>query len=575
MTPRLEPLFGVRSVLAAMLVAGCVSSNVPRPGPESDDDGSAPPGNTGGGGGSKGPASLDAAEPGGEGGAGGAVMTPDAASKPDVAAPADARVADSAPVTNTGDAKPSTNPPAGPAGPWARGVKIGLVEVTQGVFIKIGMGDTVVAPDMRNGPLIEGRPLYARIHVATDGGFSARMLRAVLSIEYGDGTKFEIEDKKMISGSSTEEKLESSFNFLVPAASVKPKSSLVASVYETGAGTGPDPTPPPRFPATGNVDLAIKEGRMEMTVVAIPVGMLMDSPARRQKLEDDVYDLYPVQKINLRIHEPVMLPGAFSSSAAFTLLRDLREKENAKPHEYYHLLINTSGAGFSGTSNRAGPGINDGARRIAITIVRTPAIDGNTNTVAHELGHNNGRAHTPGCGAAGPDNMYPYPNPPGFSGVDGFSLVNMAFKSKAMWRDLMSYCRPRWISDYVWDKFEERVRIVSAFPSAGGMTTMMASRSLQGFAGPGETPQWGIVAGKLVDESALMSATQFALLNLTGGRQVKVPVMVEELGEGDPTRAFSVNLTGTGFTDSEVMSAQVTIDGQMSIVPVGGMARRR
>jgi hypothetical protein len=378
----------------------------------------------------------------------------------------------------------------------------------------------------------------------------------------------------MISGSSTVERLDSSFNFLVPAANVKPMAALVASVYEAGAAAGPDPATPPRFPTTGSADLAIKAGRMEMTVVAIPEGMLMDTPARRKKLEDDIYDLYPVQKINLRIHEPVMLDGAFSSSKAFALLRDLREKENAQPHEYYHLLINTSGAGFSGTSNRAGASVNDGSRRVAITIVRTPAIDGNTNTVAHELGHNNGRPHTPGCGAAGPDNMYPYPDPPGFSGVDGFSLVNMAFKSKMMWRDLMSYCRPRWISDYVWNKFEERVRIVSAFPSAGAMGQMMAARSLQGFAAPGEQPRWGIVAGKLVDSTALMSPTQYAVLDLTGGRQVMAPVSVEALGEDDPTRAFSVNLTGAGFTHDEVLSAKVVIDGQTSVVPVAGMYRR-
>jgi hypothetical protein len=565
MTPRLEPIFGVRSILA-LLLAGCVSSHVPRPGPDLEADaGAAATGGAPATGGASGTASLDAAAPGGSGG----MVAPDAAlARADVAG-AEARPGDAA----GDDARPA-NPPAGPAGPWARGVKLGLVEVTQGVFIKIGLGDTVVAPAMRSSPLVEGRPLFARVHLATDAGFQARTLRAVLSVEYGDGTRFEIEDKKMISGASTEEKLESSFNFLVPAASVKPTSALVASVYEAGPAAGPEPATPPRFPATGSVDLAIKAGKMEMTVVAIPVGMLMDSPARRKKLEDDVYDLYPVQKINLRIHEPVTLDGAFSSSKAFALLRDLREMENAQPHEYYHLLISTKGAGFSGTSNRAGPGVNDGPRRVAITIVNTPAIDGNTNTVAHELGHNNGRAHTPGCGAAGPDAMYPYTTPPGFTGVDGFSVVNLAFKSKMTFRDLMSYCRPRWISDYVWNAFEERVRIVSAFPSANAMAQLMASRSLQGFAAPGESPRWGIVAGKLVEDTALMSPTRYAVLELTGGRQVMAPVAVEPLGEDDPTRAFSVNLTGPGFTHEEVLSAQVVIDGQASTVPVGGMYRR-
>ena len=206
MTPRLEPILRVRSVFTVLLLAGCVGSNIPKPGPDVDEDAGAT--STGGApatGGAKGTASVDASATGGSG----SEDTPDAAPmKLDTPAP-DTKVADAAPP---GDGRPSMNPPAGPAGPWARAVKIGLVEVTQGVFIKVGMGDTVVAPAMRNSPLVEGRPMYARVHVATDSGFQARMLRAVLSIEYGDGTKFEIEDKKMISGSSTEEKLDSSFN---------------------------------------------------------------------------------------------------------------------------------------------------------------------------------------------------------------------------------------------------------------------------------------------------------------------------------------------------------------------------
>src|SRR5204862_7303922 len=146
---------------------------------------------------------------------------------------------------------------------------------------------------------------------------------------------------------------------------------------------------------------------------------------------------YPVQKVTFRFHAPVMLAGGFSRTSAFAALRDARTMDNAKPDEYYHLLVNATGAGFSGTSNRAGPAVNDGARRVAITILgNSNAIDGNTNTVAHELGHNHGSAHAPGCGAAGPDLTYPYTMPPGDMGVNGFSVNTLAFKSRMMWREL-------------------------------------------------------------------------------------------------------------------------------------------
>src|SRR5436309_525591 len=83
---------------------------------------------------------------------------------------------------------------------------------------------------------------------AADAAFAARKLRAVLSLEYPDHTKLELEDAKMVSGPSDVERLETTFNFLVPAASVKAGATMVASVYETGAPAGMDPAMPPRFP---------------------------------------------------------------------------------------------------------------------------------------------------------------------------------------------------------------------------------------------------------------------------------------------------------------------------------------
>jgi hypothetical protein len=470
---------------------------------------------------------------------------------------------------------PTPNPVAGPAGPWARGVRVGLVEVTQGVFIKVGEGGNAIAAPMRNASLIEGRPMFARVHVATDPGFAARQLRTVLSIGYADGSKFEIEDAKMVAGPSNVERLESTFNFQVPADKVTPNSALVASIYETGAAMGPDPMVLPRFPAMGGADLGVKAGKMELTIVFVPDGPLMDTPERRKKLEQDVWDLYPVQKVNFKYHAPIPLMGAFSSAKGFAILRDAREADGAKPWEYYHYLTAATGAGFSGVSRGAGAGINAAASRVSITLVRGAAIDGNTNTVAHETGHANGVSHMPGCGAAGPDNAYPYKMIPGDLGVNGYSLTFNAFKSRTMWRELMSYCRPRWVSDYVWNKFETRVRTVTGFEAMAGtaMGQMMAARSLQGFASPGEHPNWGIVAGRMVDETTVVTPDRYALLRLADGRQVRMPVAVNYATD-DETREFAINLTDADFTDGEVMEAEVFIDGERSMVPVGGMFRR-
>jgi hypothetical protein len=462
------------------------------------------------------------------------------------AAPSDAAASEARPGTGgSGGGGPvdGGSPSAGPAGPWARGVTLGLVEVTQGVFVKIGEGTTVVAPEMRNAPLIEGRPLFVRAHVS---GTLGRRLRGVLDVQYGGAAGKGYEDAKMMAGASNPEMLATTFNFLVPAAEVRPGMAMAVSIYEADAAMGPDPATPPRFPREGTTDLAIKAGRMVLDVVAMPVtgpsGALMDTPARRLKLENDLYDLYPVQKVNIRFRAPLVLTAAMtSSSAGFTALRNARMEDGAKPWEYYHLLIGRPDHTFSfaGVASGAGATANDGNRRVAITAVGMRAVDGNTNTFAHEIGHNHGRAHAPACGAAGPDDDFPYMN--GALGTNGFSLSTMTLYSKTRYKELMGYCRPRWISDFTWKMLEVRVRIISAMSAAGATTTMLETRSLQAYAAVGERPEWGVVSGSLVDASVQPSAARRAQLTLASGRTVEAAVSVQLLSDG-VTRELAVNL---------------------------------
>jgi hypothetical protein len=532
----------------------------------------------------------------GPAGPAGSATAPDAAPpKPDATVagdPSDAgRAADAAgpPADASRDAPPAADgPPSTAPGPWARAIQVSLIEISQAVFIKLGDSNGVVPPGMRNSKLIEGRAAYVRVHVRPDGGSTPRPLRAVLTLGQGDGSQRAFADGKMIAGPSTSENLASTFNFLLPTEVISPGATLAVAIYEGADAAGPDPTSPPRFPREGAADLAVERGLMLMDVVLLPVrgpsGPLDDSPPRRQRLERYMADVYPARKMTIRWHEPVEIDSVISSTEAFRLMAQARRQDNASAGTYYHLLIaiEDSEDKFLGLGSLAGPGPNEAANRVAMTIVTEHQVDSQMDTVTHEMGHNLGRNHAPGCNAGGTDNRYPYPNTG--VGVDGFSLGELAsgkdhlpsapgpFKSKARFKDLMGYCYPTWISDYTWNALMDRIRIVSDYTN--NPTMALERRSLQGFYQPGRKPAWAVVNGALVPDSARLDAQRFARIQRPDGSRTSVPIAVSLLispqGPQNNRRTIAVNLPDE---DDGLSSVDVFVDGERFTVNRADLAR--
>jgi len=112
---------------------------------------------------------------------------------------------------------------------------------------------------------------------------------------------------------------------------------------------------------------------------------------------------------------------------------------------------------------------------------------------AHEEGHNFNRPHSPCGGAGGPDPNYPYPGAIiGVPGWDVFAASNN-LKGSAAYTDIMGYCSPQWISDYVY---------VSEFNFRLGSPIGDIQPDVQGISGDGLLVWGRILNGQVTLEPA-------------------------------------------------------------------------
>ena len=157
------------------------------------------------------------------------------------------------------------------------------------------------------------------------------------------------------------------------------------------------------------------------------VNAMAANPLEHEMFEE-TRTLLPVADLNVSAHEPVIS----SSDDPVDLLMQtaiIRAVEGGTGH-YLGMASNVSGpilgiAYISGQDSFSLP---------------------ESDTIAHELGHNLSLLHAP-CGVpSDTDSSYPYPD--GTAGAWGYDFSNGGNLVQPSRPDLMSYCRPRWISDY-------------------------------------------------------------------------------------------------------------------------------
>ena len=147
-----------------------------------------------------------------------------------------------------------------------------------------------------------------------------------------------------------------------------------------------------------------------------------------------VRSLLPIHEMSVRVHEGYVTSANLATGAGWgELLGELvylRIREGERGYYYGALDLQESA-------------IWDGLGQIGY-----PASVGAADpiTMTHELGHNLGLLHAPCGGATSADRSYPHNG--GAIGAWGYDFANDRAVSAALYKDVMGYCDPQWISDY-------------------------------------------------------------------------------------------------------------------------------
>ena len=391
--------------------------------------------------------------------------------------------------TSGGDESTSGQPPLDPADP-AGGIRVTNVEVNQGVGILVGSDGAPLTANQRVAPIIGGRDALVRVDYSLDPSFTNREIEARVFL----GSTAYV-DQRSITGPSDWSSLEGTFVVRVDGADIQGDTALRVALVEPGGAATVGTDVGSAFPADEALDLEAWDDPMVLDVMLVPMTCdgypsLDITPEKLANFEAFLFNTYPVQELNLTVHDPVHSPSCNEFDAAEYDLPAVRDADGAAPWVYYGGLLPGDGGGYS-IAIQGGDQM-DYRRTFANHAWRDEGLT--SDLFAHELGHNHGREHAfedPSFPAetgawCGPRASYGWGPRASLMPTSGFSndvsiglpwfdpSVNLlaptdkscdglADGNRYNYNDFMSYTYPFWVSAYTYAAAAERIRLISSW----------------------------------------------------------------------------------------------------------------
>ena len=358
----------------------------------------------------------------------------------------------------------STGEPQPPPFVAAEGVSIGQIALYQGVKrVLMQDGNT---PSSKV-PVVAGRPALIRVFATADASYDGSPVTARLDL--GDGAPIEVQ--QVLQGTPSDDALESTINFDVPASAMVPGMTYRVDLLQPPShskGNSPSASYISSIPAQAS-GKSLKIELIPVSYGADGSKRLPDTSAGQlQAYEELFFKLYPVAEVEITVHDPMLWnsnvsPNGNGWDALLDKIANLRQSDNAPDDVYYFGIFSpTQNVGqFCGGGCVAGLGMigtpQDSYSRAAIGLGYPGDIA--TETAVHEIGHNHGRQHSPCGGAQGTDPAYPYQD--ASIGVWGYDLLDKELLSPDKFTDVMGYCQPIWVSDFTYAALFNRIKSVN------------------------------------------------------------------------------------------------------------------